>query len=87
MTIVEDLSGGLCVGRDPGLWDPDSHRHIYLGGRDECWICDEARDFCIRCPVVEACFRTARRNRESHMIMAGFLWTNGRPRELRKRKR
>lgn len=87
MITLEDLSGAACQGQDPGLWDPDTHHHIYIGARNACWICDEARDICVGCPVIQGCFKRAVRTRESFMIMAGFAWTNGRPRDLRKRRR
>lgn len=84
--IIENLEGAACSGQ-PELFDPDTHRHLYLGAGNDCWICDEARDLCIECPVIEACFRQGQQQRESHMIRAGFAWTNGRPRDLRKRRR
>lgn len=84
---MEDLSEGLCVGEDPGLWDPDTHHHVMLGARNACWICEEAQDFCIQCPVNAACFREAQRTRESFMIRAGMAWTNGRARDLSRRRR
>lgn len=83
---MEDLSGAACVGQDPGLWDPDTHLHIYLKGTNSCWICDDARDICMECPVISGCFEQARRLRESHTIRAGMAWTNGRPRDLKKRR-
>lgn len=83
--IIENLEGAACAGM-PDLFDPDMHRHLYMGSGNACWICDDARDVCISCPVVEACFRQGKRIKENHMIRAGFLWTNGRPRDLRKRR-
>lgn len=85
--MIEDLSSGLCVGEDPNLWDPDTHQHLYLGTGNVCWICDEAREVCNRCPVYWECFREAARIGESWMIRAGYAWTNGRPRDVRKIKR
>ena len=82
---MEDLSGAACAGMGD-LFDPDTHHHLYLGSRATCWICDEAQEVCSTCPVWEACFREGRRTRESFMIRAGYAWTNGRPRDLRKRK-
>lgn len=87
MIALEDLTGALCSGRDPGLWDLEAHHHIYIGLNSACWICDEARDVCMECPVIQNCFKRAVRTRESFMIMAGLAWTNGRPRDLRKRRR
>jgi hypothetical protein len=84
--IIEDLEGASCAGQ-ADIFDPDMHHHLYLGSGNDCWICDEARDICIECPVIEACFAQGRRQRESHMIRAGFAWTNGRPRDLRKRRK
>lgn len=83
--MIEDLSGAACVGR-PELFDPDMHHHLYLGS-NACWICDEAREVCIGCPVYEACYVQARRTRESFMIRAGYAWTNGKPRDLGRRRR
>lgn len=84
MTILEDLTGASCAGK-PDLFDPDMHQHVYLGS-NACWLCDEAREVCLDCPVYHACYTQARRVRESHMIRAGYLWTNGRPRDVRKRR-
>lgn len=83
---MEDLSAGLCIGEDPGVWDPDTHHHVMLGARNDCWICDEAADICIQCPVIDACYREAQRTRESFMIRAGMAWSNGRARSLRRRR-
>lgn len=82
---MDDFEGALCVGRAE-LFDPDCHEHLYLGSINACWICEEARELCFLCPVYGECFKKARETRESHMIMAGYLWTNGRPRDVRKRK-
>lgn len=84
---MENLEGALCAGQDPGLWDPDTHHHVYLRAGSSCWICDDARDVCIQCPVYQKCFDEARRTRESFMIRAGYAWTNGRPRDLKRRRR
>lgn len=83
---AEDLSEAACVGR-PDIFDPDTHHHVRVGQGNACWMCDEARDICLECPVIDACFKRARRTRESFMIMAGMAWTNGKPRDLRKRRR
>jgi len=83
---LEDLTGASCAGQDPGIWDPDMHHHAYVGNGNPCWQCDDAADICAECPVLEACFAQARRLRESYTIRAGMLWTNGRPRNLRKRR-
>lgn len=83
---LEDLEGASCVGHDPGIWDPDTHNHLLLGSSNACWICDEARDICLTCPVIDECFEVARRTRESFTIRAGMAWTAGRPRDLRKRR-
>lgn len=63
------------------------HHHVHLGAGNACWICDDARDVCVTCPVYDACYRQAQEQRESYMIRAGYLWVNGRPRDLRKRRR
>lgn len=82
---MEDLEGAACAGQ-PDLFDPDTHHHIYVGTGNACWICDDAQEVCSRCPVWSKCFKEARDTRESFMIRAGYAWTNGRPRDLRKRK-
>jgi hypothetical protein len=82
---MEDLTGAACAG-NPDLFDPDTHHHLYLGQKTACWICDEAFEVCSTCPVWLGCFNQGRRLRESWMIRAGYAWTNGRPRDLRKRR-
>jgi hypothetical protein len=77
--------GALCAKEDPDLWDPDTHHHVKLG-RSDCWMCEEARDVCLRCPVFRACEAQAVRYKESHCIRAAQAWTGGRPRSLSRRR-
>lgn len=83
---MEDLSGALCVSHDPNLFDPDMHHHVRLGALNSCWLCEEARDVCLGCPVIEACYAQAQRIKESYTIRAGMAWSAGRPRHLNKRR-
>lgn len=85
--IVANLEGALCAAPDAQteLWDPELHHHDRLGAGNSCWMCLEARDICLDCPVMELCFKDARDRRESFMIRAGSLWSSGRPRPVTRR--
>lgn len=81
---LDDLPGAACMGKDPALWDLDFHHHVRLG-RSDCWLCLDAAEICGFCPVREQCALVARRTKESYCVRAGQLWTNGRPRDIRRK--
>lgn len=87
MTLVANLEGALCAEADAQteLWDPELHHHDRLGRGNSCWMCLEARDICLDCPVMELCHADAVNRRESFMIRAGMLWSVGRPRSVLRR--
>lgn len=74
-----DFEHAKCVGQDPVYWDPDAHDHKRLGGWKVCWMCEEAKDICMDCPAIQACYRFAIRTGENWMIRAGSEWERGRP--------
>ena len=77
---LRNLEGAACYGQDPAYWDPDLHEHGKMAGWRACWMCDEAKDICIGCPVLLKCYEEAVETHESHMIRAASEWVNGQPR-------
>ena len=82
--MIRNLEGAACWGQDPLYWDPDAHEHRRLKGWKVCWMCEEAKDICVGCPVIKTCYQEAVETHENWMIRAGSEWSSGRPRARRR---
>lgn len=84
MISVPDYEGAACVGEDPLLFDVDAHHHNRLGPTNSCWMCQDAKDICAYCPVMDRCLDWGRQLKSSGLIWGGMIFERGRPKPIRR---